>query len=188
MKILNTYLNFKNEVKEVECIGSVVFSTDSDGRVWHDIARDIILSEEPRISKFIMVSDFLIVQIEDDPSKISPIDNSTIFEIEENNLNIGTFVYYDSVENNLIGLGTPPTALHTKYNGTEWIIEASLEEQIEYYKNLIIQKTKELGIENLAGFGNPNLELELNELKKIHLEKSHELALQIENRLKEVSL
>lgn len=184
MKILSTYLSFRNEVKEVKGIGGAVFSTDSNGRIWHDITRNIILSEEPRISKFIMISDFLIVQIEDDPSKISPIDNSSIFEIEDNNLNVGTFVYYDSVKNNLIDIGTPPTALHTKYNGTEWIIEASLEEQIEYYKNLIIQKTKELGIENLAGFGNPNLELELNELKKIHLEKSHELALQIENRLR----
>ena len=65
---------------------------------------------------------------------------------------------------------------------------ATLEEQIEYYKKLIIQKTKEIEAEKLAGFGNPNLELELNELKKIHLEKSHELGLQIENRLKEVSL
>lgn len=184
MKILNTYLNFKNEVKEVEGIGNVVFSTDSDGRVWHDIARDIILSEEPRISKFIMVYNYLIVQIEDDPSKISPIDNSSIFEIENNPFQSGDFVYHDSLANSLVGLSAPSTALHTKYNGTEWIIEVSLEEQIEYYKNLIIQKTKELGIENLAGFGNPNLELELNELKKIHLEKSHELALEIENRLK----
>lgn len=61
-----------------------------------------------------------------------------------------------------------------------------LEEQIEYYKNLIIEKTKEIELIKLAGFGNENLELELNELKKQHLEKSHELALQIENRLKEV--
>lgn len=62
----------------------------------------------------------------------------------------------------------------------------TLSEQIEYYKKLIVEKTKEIESEKLAGFGNPNLELELNELKKIHLEKSHELALQIENRLKEV--
>ena len=74
------------------------------------------------------------------------------------------------------------------YESLSWKEEATLEEQIEYYKNLIIEKTKEIETEKLAGFGNPNLELELNELKKIHLEKSHELGLQIENRLKEVSL
>lgn len=72
------------------------------------------------------------------------------------------------------------------YESEIWEEKATLEESIEFYKNLIIVKTRELGIENLAGFANPNLELELNELKKIHLEKSHELALQIENRLREV--
>ena len=70
------------------------------------------------------------------------------------------------------------------YESLSWKEEATLEEQIEYYKNLIIQTTNEIETEKLAGFKNPNLELELNELKKIHLEKSHELALQIENRLK----
>ena len=74
------------------------------------------------------------------------------------------------------------------YESLSWKEEATLEEQIEYYKNLIIQKTKEIETEKLAGFRNPKLELELNELKKIHLEKSHELALQIENRLREVQV
>lgn len=81
-----------------------------------------------------------------------------------------------------------PLGVALEYNGINWIETANLEEQIEYYKNIIIDKARELGIEKLAGFGNPNLELKLNELKKIHLEKSHELALQIENKLKEVSL
>lgn len=81
-----------------------------------------------------------------------------------------------------------PLGVALEYDGINWIETANLEEQIEYYKNLIIEKTRELGVERLAGFGNPDLELELNELKKIHLEKSHELALQIENRLKEVEL
>lgn len=78
-----------------------------------------------------------------------------------------------------------PLGISLEYDGINWIETATLEEQIEYYKNLIIDKARELGIEKLAGFGNPNLELELSELKKIHLEKSHELALQIENKTKE---
>lgn len=72
------------------------------------------------------------------------------------------------------------------YENHEWIEKATFNQQVEHYKNLIIQKTGEIEMEKLAGFGNPSLELELNELKKIHLEKSHELGLQIENRLKEV--
>ena len=79
-----------------------------------------------------------------------------------------------------------PLGVALEYDGTNWIETANLEEQIEYYKNIIIDKARELGIEKLAGFGNLNLESELNELKKIHLEKSHELALQIENKLKEL--
>ena len=79
-----------------------------------------------------------------------------------------------------------PVGVALEYDGTSWIETATLEEQIEYYKNITIDKTRELGVEKLAGFGNLNLESELNELKKIHLEKSHELALQIENKLKEL--
>ncbi|MGL5621326.1 hypothetical protein [Cetobacterium sp.] len=79
-----------------------------------------------------------------------------------------------------------PKGINVIWDGENFVETASLEQQIEYYKNLIIQKTIELGIENLAGFGNLNLESELNELKKIHLEKSHKLALQIENKLKEL--
>lgn len=79
-----------------------------------------------------------------------------------------------------------PLGISLEYDGINWIETATLEEQIEYYKQRIIEKARELGIEKLAGFGNLNLELELNELKKMHLEKSHKLALQIENRLREV--
>ncbi|MGL5583374.1 MAG: hypothetical protein ACRDCE_20800 [Cetobacterium sp.] len=120
-------------------------------------------------------------------SGFSFIENDKMKEIETDlEIDINNFKNY-ILENGVFvysKLPPKPSLLHTKYNGTEWVIEASLEEQVEYYKNLIIQKTRELGIENLAGFGNPNLELELNELKKIHLEKTHELALQFDNRLK----
>lgn len=70
------------------------------------------------------------------------------------------------------------------FGSLKWVHDMSLEEEVEYYKNLIIQKNKEIENEKLAGFRNEKLESELNELKEIHLEKSHELALQIENRLK----
>lgn len=106
--------------------------------------------------------------------------------------NSSNHIEYYYVDNELIEceLRNKPLGCRIEFNPLTKVFEemASLEEQIEYYKNLIIEKTRELKIEKLAGFGNPDLELELNELKKIHLEKSHELALQIENRLKEVQL
>lgn len=181
--ILGKYLNFKNTIQKLEN-HNIVFSTDVEGNIWHEYAND-----NPLNGVYYMILNNKIMGVSSDPTLLSPIEGSDIFCLDDNNnFTIDDYVYYDDVNNELIKIENPPSLLYTKYNGTEWIIEASLEEQIEYYKNLIIQKTKELGIENLAGFGNPNLELELNELKKIHLEKSHELALQIENRLKEVSL
>lgn len=188
MKILNRYLDFKNEIKEVEVVGSAVFSTDSEGRVWHDTTREIQLNEEIRTSKFIMIDRFNVVQIEEDPSKISPIDNSLIFEIENNIFQLGDFVYFDFIENNLIKIESPPSILHTKYNGIQWKIEISLEKQIEYYENKVIEKTKELESLRLVGFEGTikffNLEIEIVELRKKYLDANHELALQIENRLK----
>ena len=94
------------------------------------------------------------------------------------------------LKNNKLGLYTLPPCdvkgckIEFNYDTEQWEETASLSEQIEYYKNLIIQKTKEIEAEKLAGFGNPDLELELNELKKMHLEKSHELGLQMENKLR----
>lgn len=116
-------------------------------------------------------------------SGFSVVENSEMIELDTTiEIDFRNFRNFKLNGKDLIYSELPekPNSLYTKYNGTEWVIESSLEEQVEYYKNLIIQKTRELGIENLAGFGNPNLESELNELKKIHLEKSHELALEMD--------
>lgn len=67
---------------------------------------------------------------------------------------------------------------------------ATLEEQIEYYKNLIIEKTRLLELLKASGFSGTkeeiNLQTEIANLKQIYMDKNHELALQIENRLREV--
>lgn len=86
----------------------------------------------------------------------------------------------------IIYIPEPQDGYPYKWSGREWIKSITLEEEVEELKRLIIEKTKEIEIEKLAGFGSGNLELELDKLKKQHLEKSHELALQIENRLREV--
>lgn len=178
--ILKKCLNFKNSTQKFENY-DVIFSIDIEGNIWHEYAND-----NPLNGIYYMILNNKIIGVSSDPTLLSPIQSSDIFCLDNNNFTVGDYVYYNYINNELIQIENPPSGIYTKYNGVEWIIEASLEEQIEHYKNLIIQKTRKLGIENLAGFGNPNLELELNELKKIHLEKSHELALQIENKLREV--
>ncbi|MHA4987208.1 DUF2977 domain-containing protein [Cetobacterium somerae] len=118
-------------------------------------------------------------------STVGDIENGIELKIK---VDLNNILNYQFINGELVYNPIPekPLGVTLEYDGTSWIETASLEEQIEYYKNLIIEKTKEIELIKLAGFGNENLELELNELKKQHLEKSHELALQIENRLIEV--
>lgn len=76
------------------------------------------------------------------------------------------------------------------YTSMQYIETATLEQQIEYYKNLIIQKTREHELLKASGFTGTqeeiNLKTEIEDLKQIYIDKNHELALQIENRLREV--
>lgn len=74
------------------------------------------------------------------------------------------------------------------FNGIEWIEEATLEEQINYCQNMIINKTREHELLKASGFSGTQdeitLQSEIENLKQIYIDKNHELALQIENRLK----
>lgn len=85
---------------------------------------------------------------------------------------------------------TRPRGCKVEFNPITKLFEekASLEEQIEYYKNLVIEKTKEHEILKISGFTGTqeelNLQTEIEDLKQTYMDKNHELALQIENRLK----
>lgn len=61
----------------------------------------------------------------------------------------------------------------------QWEENISLDEELNYYKNMIIQKTRELAVTEAAGFSDPKVEKELEELKAIHMELSHEMANEI---------
>lgn len=110
-----------------------------------------------KIEQFIYSSKISDILIENYTDK-----NYELIQIEDFDMEIDKLYFYEN--GNIIIKNTVDTL--------------QLEEQIEYYKNLIVEKTKEAELIKLAGFFNINLERELNELKKIHLEKSHELALQ----------
>ena len=74
------------------------------------------------------------------------------------------------------------------FNGIEWIEKATLEEQINHYQNMIINKTREHELLKASGFTGTqeeiNLQVEIENLKQIYMDKNHELALKIDNRLK----
>lgn len=100
--------------------------------------------------------------------------------------------YIKEVDNKLICKSFPPkpdgVRIVFDFINEIWIDNATLDEQIEHYKNLIIQKTKEHELLKVSGFTGSqeeiNLQTEINNLKRIYMDKNHELALQIENRLK----
>lgn len=74
------------------------------------------------------------------------------------------------------------------FNGIEWIEKATLEEQINHYQNMIINKTREHELLKASGFTGTqeeiNLQVEIENLKQIYMDKNHELALKIDNKLK----
>lgn len=61
----------------------------------------------------------------------------------------------------------------------EWVETATKEEILEYYKQQIIQTVREIGVNEAAGFYDENLNKQLEELKRKHLELSHEIANEI---------
>lgn len=166
---MNKWLNFKNTSEKIENIGNIIVSSDSEGVIWHEI------SSRLPISKYIMVEKNRVIAENSDPTTISPLDRSSIFET--NDFHVGDYVYFNG--ETLIKIEAPKNQLYTKFDGEKWICEKSLEEQIDFYKQRMIFLTKELAIVETAGFRDEKLEKELEEVKAIHMELSHEMANEI---------
>ncbi|WP_047380923.1 hypothetical protein [Cetobacterium sp. ZWU0022] len=180
--IVKKFLNFINKIQEIDG-HKVVFSTSDNGVIWHEFS-----NLSPDEGFYFMMLNNQIISKTENPSLICPLENSSIFSMNKDSFDIGNYVYYDSINNVLINIEPPPTSLHVKYNGSKWEIVATLEEQIKYYENKVIEKTKELESLRLAGFEGTlkffNLEIEIVELRKKYLDANHELALQIDNKLR----
>lgn len=58
----------------------------------------------------------------------------------------------------------------------EWIETATKDDILDYYKQQIIETVREIGVREAAGFYDSNLAHQLEELKKKHLDLSHEIA------------
>ena len=105
----------------------------------------------------------------------------------------GKTLYYDGIKIKAEFLPECPKDIVNgifDFNLWTWKSNASLDEEIEYYKNLIIQKTREHELLKASDFTGTqeeiNLKTEIENLKQIYMDKNHELALQIDNRLREV--
>lgn len=142
---------------------------------------------------FMIISDYKVIGLSSTKD-----ENYISIEITEEqrqtmfNNNANNHIEYYYVENELIECDTrnKPLGCKIEFNPVTKTFEekANLEEQIEYYKNLIIEKTRENELLKMSGFTGTqeeiNLQTEIKNLRQIYLNKSHELALQIENKLK----
>lgn len=115
---------------------------------------------------------------------VGGIENSTYVDT---NIEDESIFDYQLINGNLRYNPLPkerPLGVKLEYDGNNWIEEATLEEQEEHYKELIIEKNKELLIIQQTGFTDHSLEKEINDLKNKHAEVSHQLALKINSLIK----
>lgn len=158
MKVVSKYLEFKNTIEEVEGIGKAVFSRDSNNLIWHEVATKINNLLNIRTSVFVMILNNQIVQIEKDPSLISPCDKSNIVEIENiDNLKVGEYVYISNLD--IVKINPPDDMVNPVFNEKThiWVETATQEELQEKYYSIINDSKAEilengyLFIDNLEG-------------------------------------
>lgn len=79
-------------------------------------------------------------------------------------------------ENGVIKTIERPQGVKIKWQYPNWVETATLEEQLEFYKQEILKANRELLVYEKAGFTNQELQIKLNELIKKHNEISFDIA------------
>ena len=79
-------------------------------------------------------------------------------------------------ENGVIKTIPRINGIKVEWQYPKWIETATLEEQLEYYKQEILKANRELLVYEKAGFTNQELQIKLNELIKKHNEISFDIA------------
>lgn len=81
------------------------------------------------------------------------------------------------ISNNEIATKPKPNGFKIKWNGTAWVETATLIEKEEILRNNIISKTSELLKFQSAGFNNLEIEKELDILRTLHMDITHQIAI-----------
>lgn len=85
-------------------------------------------------------------------------------------------------ENGVIKTIERPQGVKIEWQYPQWVEIATLEEQLEYYKQQILNTTRELLIYKESGFANVELENKLKELTEKHNNIAYDIAMQ-ENKM-----
>lgn len=103
------------------------------------------------------------------------------FKIEEHNL-----LDYQYISEKLVYNPIPkkPEGVKLEYDGKKWIETATVQEQLEYYKQKIIECTKEIYIEERAGFKPSDELLQKKEhYSNLHMQISQPEAIKINKHM-----
>ena len=91
--IIDKWLYFNNKIEDMEYVGKIVVSYDSEGKIWHEI-------KTKKDGIFIMVYNGVVVSKDRDKTMISPIEGSSVYMIDNDNVKVGEYVV--NVDNEIV--------------------------------------------------------------------------------------
>lgn len=151
-------------------------------------SEDFIMPNRDKMMKHIF-SDWQkgdILVIADSPLKYPKLKNGILVEMtrEEVCQSGDLSILYDGeiYENGIIKTIERPQGVKIEWQYPQWIEVATLEEQLEYYKQQILNTTRELLIYKESGFANVELENKLKEFTEKHNNIAYDIAIQ-ENKM-----
>lgn len=146
MNIIKKYRNFKITIEDMPIIGKIICATDEDGQIWHDVQ----VLEKGIPGTFVMTLNGEIIAINNDNTKLVPVEKSNIYYVDNCLNNVGDYVKEE--DNKLIQVDVSGYIHPSVNEDTGEIIEnATLDELQETKTNLILQhnkKRKEISVLN----------------------------------------
>ena len=145
---------------------------------------DFIMPSQDEMMKYIF-SDWQkgdILVIADSPLKHPKLENRILVEMTREEVcqtgDLSVLFDGEIYENGVIKTIERPQGVKIEWQYPQWVETATLEEQLEYYKQEILNTTRELLIYKESGFANVELENKLKELTEKHNNIAYDIAMQ----------
>ncbi len=145
---------------------------------------DFVMPSKDEMMKFIF-SDWQkgdILVIADKPLKYPKHQGNTLIEMTKEevcaNGDLSVLIDGEVFENGTIKVIERPQGIKIEWQYPNWVETATLQEQLEYYKQEILKNTKEMLVYKEVGFTNDELQAKIDELTYKHKEIAFELGTQ----------